>query len=130
MCASFLWLVGPCKTKTLAAAQSMMSQQLGQSPRKRRDPVLSSNGENFIRIKRTMKSRSMPTNRTVPDVTCIRSREETGAPNKGVSVDKKVSERAPCYRQASGLSSERNASSATVQQRSVIVNNLLIVYLF
>ena len=63
-----------------------------------------------------MKSRSMPTNRTVPDVTCIRSREETEAPNNGVSVDKKVSERAPCYRQASDQSSEQTPSSATVQQ--------------
>ena len=78
--------------------------------------MLSSNGENLVSAGRTMKSRSMPMNRTVPDVTCIRSREETGTPNKGVSVDKKVSERAPCYRQASDLSSERNASSATVQQ--------------
>ena len=107
----FLVAGGPCKPQNSCCSAVGKVTAARAKPTQKKRSVLSSNGENLVSAERTMKSRSMPTNRTVPDVTCIRSRKETE-----VSVDKKVSERAPCYRQASDLSSERNASSATVQQ--------------
>ena len=107
---------------------SAVSSAARAKPTQKKRSVLSSNGENFIRLKRTMKSRSMPTNRTVPDVTCIRSLKETGVPNKGVSVDKKVSERTPCYRQASDLSFLNELRHPLQFSKELRCNSWLIVY--